>query len=68
MPPFLARKLIDSLSGASVAGMREATIAMVVRQETIRLTRRDDNTRKESRWPRTRLRSVRRVGSVLPKR
>ena len=28
MPPFLARKLIDSLSGASVAGMREATIAM----------------------------------------
>ncbi|MBK8294716.1 MAG: DNA polymerase III subunit delta [Solirubrobacterales bacterium] len=28
MPPFLARKLINSLSGASVAGMREATIAM----------------------------------------
>lgn len=28
MPPFLARKLINSLSGASVSGMRDATIAM----------------------------------------
>ncbi len=28
MPPFLARKLINSLSGASVGGMRDATIAM----------------------------------------
>lgn len=28
MPPFLARKLISSLSGASVGGMRGATIAM----------------------------------------